>query len=154
MVARCPDLETLLDLPIVGEEAAPQPVDVDALSVCAIQHIDEYKALSEKELAEEYELLCGCESVPLRQLLGDYACQRCGEVYWFPSAGRTSLRIVARGIVRCAARAEIGGSGTANAATNARMASRCRANIVEPKGLWLTLSDWCGERVWTMRNLL
>ena len=31
MVARCLDLETLLDLPIVGEEASPQPVDVEVI---------------------------------------------------------------------------------------------------------------------------
>ena len=58
-------------------------VDVDALSICAIQNIDEYKALSEEALAEEYVLPCGCETVPLRQLLKDYACQGCGEVYWY-----------------------------------------------------------------------
>jgi hypothetical protein len=58
-------------------------VDVDALSVCAIQNIEEFRALSEEELAEEYELPCGCERVPLRQLLDDYTCQGCGEVYWY-----------------------------------------------------------------------
>jgi hypothetical protein len=58
-------------------------VDVDALSICAIQNIEEYKALSEKDLAEEYELPCGCETVPLRQLLKSYTCQECGESYWF-----------------------------------------------------------------------
>ena len=30
-------------------------VDVDALSVCAIQNIEAFRELSEKELAEEYE---------------------------------------------------------------------------------------------------
>lgn len=58
-------------------------VDVDALSVCAIQNIEEYKALSEEELAQEYRLPCECESVPLRQLLNDYTCRKCGEVYWY-----------------------------------------------------------------------
>jgi hypothetical protein len=58
-------------------------VDVDALSICAIQNIDEYKALSEEELAQEHELPCECETVPLRRLLKDYACQKCGEVYWY-----------------------------------------------------------------------
>lgn len=58
-------------------------VDVDKLSVCAIQNIEELKALSEEELAEEYELPCGCERVPLRLLLDDYACQACGAVYWY-----------------------------------------------------------------------
>jgi len=58
-------------------------VDVEALSVCAIQHIDEYKALSEKELAKEYELPCDCGSVLLSQLLDDYECPECGESYWY-----------------------------------------------------------------------
>ena len=58
-------------------------MDVNALSICAIRNIDEYKALSEKELAKEYELLCGCETVPLRQLLKSYFCEECSESYWF-----------------------------------------------------------------------
>ena len=57
-------------------------VNLEALSVCAIQNIDRYKALSEAELAEEIELPCGCETVPLRNLLGDYDCQ-CGETWWY-----------------------------------------------------------------------
>lgn len=58
-------------------------VDVDALSVCAIQNIEAFRELSEQELAEEHELPCGCERVPLRSLLDDYTCQGCGEVYWY-----------------------------------------------------------------------
>jgi hypothetical protein len=58
-------------------------VDVEALSICAIRNIDQYKALSEEELAQEYELPCGCEMVPLKQLLRSYACQECGGTYWF-----------------------------------------------------------------------
>lgn len=58
-------------------------VDVAALSVCAIQHIEIYKALTAAELATEYELPCGDESVPLRELLKEYHCQGCGETYWF-----------------------------------------------------------------------
>ena len=41
-------------------------VDVAALSVCAIQNIEIYKELTEKELETEYELPCGDESVPLK----------------------------------------------------------------------------------------
>jgi len=58
-------------------------VDLDNLSICAIQNIDIYKGLSEKELDEKYELPCGCEEVSLRNLLYDYSCQKCDEVYWY-----------------------------------------------------------------------
>lgn len=58
-------------------------VDLEALSICAIQNIEIYKDLSEEELAEEYELPCECEAVPLRKLLKDYTCRECGESYWF-----------------------------------------------------------------------
>jgi hypothetical protein len=58
-------------------------VEVDDLSICAIQNIEEYKALLEKDLEQEYELPCGCETVPLEYLLDDYSCQECGETYWY-----------------------------------------------------------------------
>ncbi len=58
-------------------------VDVDGLSICAVRNIEKYKALSEEELAEEYELPCECEVVPLKRLLKDYSCQECGESYWY-----------------------------------------------------------------------
>jgi hypothetical protein len=40
-------------------------VDRSNLSVCAIQNIKKYKALSEHDLAEEFELPCGCSKVSL-----------------------------------------------------------------------------------------
>ena len=58
-------------------------MDVEALSICTIQNIEEYKDLSSDELEEKYELPCGCEQVPLKDLLGDYICSKCGEVYWY-----------------------------------------------------------------------
>jgi hypothetical protein len=58
-------------------------VDIDNLSICAIQNIAEYKALSKADLEVAYELPCGHESVPLKQLLQDYYCQECSEVYWY-----------------------------------------------------------------------
>jgi hypothetical protein len=58
-------------------------MDLEALSICTIQNIDEYKDLSSDELEEKYELPCGCEQVPLKDLLGDYSCSKCGEVYWY-----------------------------------------------------------------------
>ncbi len=58
-------------------------VDLEVLSICAIQNIEIYKDPSAEELAEEYDLPCGCETVPLRQLLESYTCQKCKESYWY-----------------------------------------------------------------------
>ena len=58
-------------------------VDVDTLSVCAIQSIDQYKALSEQALAQRHELPCGHARAPLRQLLKGYACGECADTYWY-----------------------------------------------------------------------
>jgi len=58
-------------------------VDVEGLTVCAIQNIEKVKALTDEELAERYELGCGHESVPLEDLLGKHACQTCGTAYWY-----------------------------------------------------------------------
>ena len=58
-------------------------VDVEQLSICTLQNIESYNELSEEELEERYELPCGCEKVPLKELVGDYSCSRCGEGYWY-----------------------------------------------------------------------
>ena len=96
-------------------------VDVDGLSICAIRNIEEYKALSEEELAAEYELPCGCETISLRQLLKGYTCRECGEVYWFSFCWY-------------ATNAAIGGNGTARAATSVHTVSRCLVSIAGPRG--------------------
>lgn len=58
-------------------------VDVEKLSVCTLQNIDEYKELTEEELDEKYKLPCECESVPLRKLLDFYTCSKCGDAFWY-----------------------------------------------------------------------
>jgi len=58
-------------------------MDVEALSICTIQNIEEYQDLSKEELEEKYDLPCGCEQVPLKDLLGYYSCSKCGEGYWY-----------------------------------------------------------------------
>jgi hypothetical protein len=58
-------------------------VDVENLSVCAIQNIETYLALSGEDLAVTYELPCQHESVPLKKLLKGYYCQECSEAYWY-----------------------------------------------------------------------
>ena len=58
-------------------------VDVESLSICTIQNIEEYQDLSKEELEEKYELPCGCEQVALKDLVADYRCSKCGEGYWY-----------------------------------------------------------------------
>lgn len=58
-------------------------VDIENLSLCAIQNIEAYKSLSAQDLAATHELPCEHESVPLEKLLKDYACRECGEAYWY-----------------------------------------------------------------------
>jgi hypothetical protein len=40
-------------------------------------------ALSQEELKKKYELPCGCEAVVLEDLLTDYQCQECDEIYFY-----------------------------------------------------------------------
>ena len=58
-------------------------LDVEALSVCAIQNINFYNKLSEADLATLLELPCGCEKVLLKKLIANYTCSKCGEDYWY-----------------------------------------------------------------------
>ncbi len=58
-------------------------LDVENFTSCALQNIHKYKALTKEDLEEEYELPCGCEEVPLKDLIGEYDCQECGETYWY-----------------------------------------------------------------------
>jgi hypothetical protein len=67
-------------------------VDVDALTVCAIQHIHEVKMLTEEALAELYELPCGEAQVPLSELLGGYQCPECNETYWYSFCWQTVVQ--------------------------------------------------------------
>lgn len=58
-------------------------VQVEELSSCAVQHIDLFKKLSQKQLDTLLDLPCECEKVPLRKLIREYTCSKCDEVYWF-----------------------------------------------------------------------
>ena len=58
-------------------------VDVENLSVCAIQNIEACKTLTDRELRTAHRLPCGHESVPLEKLLGMYLCPECGGGYWY-----------------------------------------------------------------------
>ena len=56
-------------------------VDVESLSVCAIDNIEAYKALTAEKLETPYALLCGHESVPLKELLNTHRCGECGGAF-------------------------------------------------------------------------
>jgi len=58
-------------------------LNVEDLTVCAIQNISEYKELSEAELEQKHRLPCECEEVPLEKLLNGHTCRKCGELYWY-----------------------------------------------------------------------
>ena len=58
-------------------------VDTNGLHICTLDAIDTYKKLTPKQLDTLYELPCGCEEVSLKDLLDDYSCSECGEVYYY-----------------------------------------------------------------------
>ena len=57
-------------------------IDVEKLSLCALQNIEAYLALGEKKLKEKKELPCGCEPVALKDLIDEYECE-CSTLYWY-----------------------------------------------------------------------
>jgi hypothetical protein len=48
------------------------------LSDCAHGNIKKVQVLSTLALEKKYDLPCGCASVALKDLLENYACERCG----------------------------------------------------------------------------
>lgn len=58
-------------------------LDLSKLSECAAQHAVQYRALTQKQLAEPHELPCEHEKVPLAKLIGEYECSVCKEEYWY-----------------------------------------------------------------------
>ena len=57
--------------------------NVEELSDCVLRNIRKYKKLTKQELDKLHELPCGCEKVALKDLLSDYACPECGEIYFY-----------------------------------------------------------------------
>ncbi len=66
-------------------------VDVEALSLCAVQNIRIVAALDEVSLQRKHRLPCGHREVPLKQLLKGFLCSGCGEVYWFSFCWNTPV---------------------------------------------------------------
>jgi hypothetical protein len=57
--------------------------NVENLTICAIQNINKYNQLSEEQLNTLYDLPCGCDEVPLKNLISPYTCPECGEDFWY-----------------------------------------------------------------------
>lgn len=53
------------------------------LTVCALDNTKKIKSLTQKQREEEYELPCGCEEVALQDLISEYECSECGEIYFY-----------------------------------------------------------------------
>ena len=58
-------------------------IDVARMSTCAIENVQQYKALSRADLAVMMDLPCGCEQAPLQKLINLYRCSKCDEPYWY-----------------------------------------------------------------------
>lgn len=67
-------------------------VDVEKLHICALDSIEEYKTLSPKDLEEEFELPCECETVKLKDLLNEHTCSQCSEVYYISFCWKTIVQ--------------------------------------------------------------
>jgi len=50
---------------------------VTKMSSCPLNHIEQYRKLSEAEHDGMMDLPCGCELVPLRKLSGGYSFNEC-----------------------------------------------------------------------------
>ncbi len=106
-------------------------MDIDNLSICALQNIEEYKELSEEELEEQYQLPCGCEQVSLKRLMGDYSCSKCVEAYWYSLCWDEVVEDSCTWHCEiCQACREIGGNGTVKNVTGAPMGSHFLAKVV------------------------
>jgi len=60
-----------------------KPISTDDLTECALGHIKKIRTLTKKQREKLYELPCGCEEVPLKDLLSDYECSECEETYFY-----------------------------------------------------------------------
>ena len=58
------------------------PIDhSEDLTHCALDNIRKVKALTKKQKDKKYDLPCGCDQVSLEDLLGEYECEGCNEIY-------------------------------------------------------------------------
>ena len=67
-------------------------VDLENLTICAIQNVEAYKALSDEELVQLHALPCEDSKVPLAKLLTKYLCRQCEEEYWCSFCWKTVVQ--------------------------------------------------------------
>lgn len=53
------------------------------LTACALSHPKKVKALTQQQREKTYELPCGCEEVALKDLISEYECSECNEIYFY-----------------------------------------------------------------------
>ena len=84
-------LEAITKIYPMGAEIvrALNGVDLENLTLCAIQNVKACKALSDEELAQLHALPCGDSNVPLAKLLTKYLCRKCKEEYWYSFCWKT-----------------------------------------------------------------
>lgn len=58
-------------------------VEVEKLHICVLDDIKTYKILTAEDFEHQFRLPCDCEEVPLKKLVNDYSCSKCGEVYFY-----------------------------------------------------------------------
>ena len=58
-------------------------VTVEGMHICSLDSVEIYKELSESQLNELHELPCECEKVPFKDLLNEYSCSVCDEIYYY-----------------------------------------------------------------------
>lgn len=58
-------------------------VDVENLHTCTLDAIKIYNKLTKVQLKKLYDLPCGCEQAALEDLLDEYMCSECEEVYFY-----------------------------------------------------------------------
>jgi hypothetical protein len=60
-----------------------QQLELEEPSACLVQNVQAYLELPAKQRQLELKLPCGHGTAKLSQLLGDYSCPKCDEVYWY-----------------------------------------------------------------------
>lgn len=66
-------------------------VDIEGLSACVIQNIQEFKNLDDVSLARKHELPCEGKSVALKDLLRGHKCSGCDGIYHYSFCWNTPV---------------------------------------------------------------
>jgi len=66
--------------------------DIQGLTECALENIKTIKSLTPAQRNKKYELPCGCEEAPLKDLLEGYECTDCEETYFYSFCWKESVQ--------------------------------------------------------------